>query len=132
MLLVGLIASMVFFVGLWICAALSFLAVTYEGLLAEYALYPLIVLAVAFYQNMDIDFMMNERYDFYQTNDFPMAFSHLYFDIFFLFWRDLFRRYNRRKLRVAHNQENELQGGNIDQSEPNITQAANNDDKIFS
>lgn len=47
---------------------------------------------LGFYMNMDVQFMLNKRNDFYLNSDWFLGFVHLQTDIFFRFWIDIFRR----------------------------------------
>lgn len=47
--------------------------------------------AYAAYLNWDIRFMIKKRSDYYLNGDWFLGFIHLHTDIFFRFWRDMFR-----------------------------------------
>ena len=46
----------------------------------------------ALYLNLDVKFMLEKRNDYYLTTDWFIGFVHLQTDIFFRFWRDIFRK----------------------------------------
>lgn len=48
--------------------------------------------ALGFYLNYDLKFMIKKRADFYESSDWFLGFIHLHTDLFFRFWRDIFRK----------------------------------------
>lgn len=46
---------------------------------------------LALYMNLDVQFMLNKRNDYYLTSDWFLGFVHLHTDIFYRFWIDIFR-----------------------------------------